>query len=285
MNYENLFSKTKFQDQKKVFAKFFYAKDALPHQPLSMIASRTPEGVAGWGFKQERFKGQYNNPVPKIYNYLEYTFLRLLTLDQEQPDVYFVYSADKKNICFNSGLQDEFGNDLILSFRAQMQRPGYQDPDWVFDYVLTPQSDKYRTIYGQAVPEIAWYTKDSRDYVFNLEYTLNTELHEHVFLRAKERSGFSDFPDEMMRNYLCGVIGNIIPKLKRNYKVAIPIYYIKEQKMQLLLPFKTKEGLSTFLVERDDNHKIYIIKTVLDMDQAFFAARLITRPDDDWLDP
>jgi hypothetical protein len=30
---------------------------------------------------------------------------------------------------------------------------------------------------------------------------------------------------------------------------------------------------------------VYKIKTVLDMDQAYFAARLITRPDKEWLNP
>lgn len=285
MEYENLFSKSKFQDKSKVFAKFFYPKNASPHQPFLWIASKAIGGEAVWGFKQERFQTQYDNPIPKLLNYLEYTFLRLQTLENEQPGTYFIYSGDKKNVCFNTGLQDNLGNDLMLSFKALTPRSGFQDSDWSFDTVLTPQSERYRLTFGQAVPDLAWYTRDSRDYVFNTEFTLNSELHEHVFLRAKERSGFADFPDEVTRNYLCGVINNLIPKIKRNYKVAIPIYFVKEQKMQLLLPFKTKDGLSTFLVERDDNHHVYIIKTVLDMDQAFFAARLITRPDDDWLDP
>lgn len=206
-------------------------------------------------------------------------------MDKEQSNIYFIYSQNKENICFNSGLQDSFGNDLILSFKYLQPRVGYNDSDWKFDCIFTPQNEAYTSIFGQTTPEIAWYTKDSRDYVFDLKYFLNTELHEHVFSRAKERSGFSEFSDEVMRNYLCGVISNIIPKIKRNYKVAIPVYYIREQKMQLLLPFHTKDGMAAFLVERDDNHKVYIIKTVLDMDQAFFAARLLTRPDSDWLDP
>lgn len=285
MDYENLYSKNKFQNQSKVFAKFFYAPDGEPYQPFQWIASRTEGGEGVWGFKQERFQRVYQNPIPKLYNYLEYTFLRLQTLENEHPGIYFISSVDKKNICFNSGLQDTLGNDLILSFRSLLPRPGYQDSDWAFDTILTPQCDAYRSLFGQVAPELAWYTKDSRDYVYNTEYALNSELHEHVFLRAKERCGFTDFPDEATRNYLSGVISNLIPKIKRNYKVAIPIYYVKEQKMQLLLPFQVKYGLSAFLVERDDNHKIYMIKTILDMDQAFFAARLITRPDGDWLDP
>ena len=57
--------------------------------------------------------------------------------------------------------------------------------------------------------------------------------------------------------------------------------------MQLLLPFPAVTGdtYSAFLVERDDERKRYVLKTILDMDHAYFAARLITRPDEYWLKP
>jgi hypothetical protein len=74
---------------------------------------------------------------------------------------------------------------------------------------------------------------------------------------------------------------------RRNYKTAIPVYFIEERRMQMLLPFHSSNGrdISCFLVERDDVNRCYKIKTILDMDQAFFAARLITRPDKEWLNP
>jgi hypothetical protein len=53
------------------------------------------------------------------------------------------------------------------------------------------------------------------------------------------------------------------------------------------LPFHSSNGtdISCFLVERDDANRCYSIKTILDMDQAYFNARLITRPDREWLNP
>jgi hypothetical protein len=285
VKYESLYSKSKSQDQGKVFAKFFWPNGKPVYEPFLRIAAKTSDGESGWGFKQQRFKDKYSNPIPKLYNYLDYTFLRLQELDDNEQNKFFIYSDDKSKVCFNSGLQDTYGNDLILSFQVMQPLPGYIIPKWKFSSIFTPQNENYISIFGHAAPEIVWYTKDSRDYVFNLEYSLNTELHEHVFYRAKDRSGFSNFSDEVMRNYLCGVISNILPKIKRNYKVAIPVYYVKEHKMQLLLPFHTNAGKAALLVERDDNHRMYIIKTVLDMDQAYFAARLLTRPDNEWLDP
>jgi Domain of unknown function (DUF3825) len=63
---------------------------------------------------------------------------------------------------------------------------------------------------------------------------------------------------------------------------------IPEKRMQLLLPFisaSNSNDVSCFFVDRDDNMASYRLKTIFDLDQAYFSARLITRPDKEWLDP
>jgi hypothetical protein len=58
--------------------------------------------------------------------------------------------------------------------------------------------------------------------------------------------------------------------------------------MQMLLPFPSfsdKNDYSSFLVDRDDASQAYHLKTIFDLDHSYFSARLLTRPDRDWLDP
>src|SRR5208282_1617293 len=111
--------------------------------------------------------------------------------------------------------------------------------------------------------------KDSRDYVFDTSYQLDKEAFDHLFERAKERAGLPNAPDEVVRNYLRGAIENLVPKITRNYKVAIPVYYVEEKRMQLLLPFLPATGdpnnCSSFLVERDDDQRCYRLKTIFDL--------------------
>lgn len=290
MNYESLFTMSKDQPKGTAFASFFPPKDGTYDTPFIWIAEKTQEKKEGWGFKQQKYKDKYSyTEVPKLRNYLNYNFVRLCTLENEAPGVYFVPSADANFICFNTGLQDSYGSDLIAYFEKFQSRFKDQNdmPSWVYKGTLTPKQDRYRDIFGKRAPELSWFTKDSRDFVFDLSYPLNNEIFEHVFTRAKERAGLPNASDEIVRNYLSGVLENIVPKVKRNYKVAIPVYYVKEKKMQLLLPFDAADGqgVSAFLVERDDERKLYKLKTILDMDHAYFAARLITRPDREWLDP
>lgn len=217
--------------------------------------------------------------------------MRLLELEQSAPGRHFSTSKGGDWISFNTGLQNNHGADLLAIFETYKPRAGAPQrtfPDYVFKGCYTPNERQYRDRFGTNIPEIAWYSVDSRDYVFDTSYRLERDVFDHLFERAKERAGLPNAPDEVVRNYLRGALENLVPKIKRNYKIAIPVYYVVEKRMQLLLPFisaSDSSDVSCFLVERDDDTNSYQLKTIFDLDHAYFAARLITRPDRDWLNP
>jgi hypothetical protein len=75
-------------------------------------------------------------------------------------------------------------------------------------------------------------------------------------------------------------------KIRRNYKIAIPHWY--HSKIQLLLPLNITsdtEADLALVADKDAERRIYRIKTALSMDMAYIDARLICRPDRDWLNP
>ncbi|MBN8632900.1 MAG: DUF3825 domain-containing protein [Rhodobacterales bacterium] len=289
--YASLFKIYREQPVSEVFA-HFYAINGDYNEPFALVARQTVDGVDAWHFQQQRFKDKYaNQAYPKLRNYLNYTFKRLVVLEQLEPGRYFVVSADSDWITFNTGLQNAHGADLMAVFEKYKPRPGAverETPEWVFKGCFAPNDRNYQGNFGTRQPDIAWYSRDSRDYIFDTEYSLDREVFDHLFDRAKERAGMPNFPDEVVRNYLRGALENLIPKIRRNYKVAIPVFYVEEQRMQLLLPFSSASNVSEvscFLVERDDQLRSYRIKTIFDLDHAYFSARLITRPDKDWLNP
>lgn len=274
-----------------VFA-HFYAINEDWDGPFRIVAAKTSDGVDAWGFQQQRFRDKHHyTQFPKLRNYLNYTFVRLQDLEAAHPGEYFCFSADEEWICFNTGLQTPHGSDLLAIFQRYQPRGwGEQKPaaDWVFKGCYAPNDRPYREKFGTEIPEIAWYSTDSRDFIFDLSYQLDREVFDHLFEQAKERAGLSNSSDEMIRNYLRGALENLVPKIRRSYKVAVPVYYVEEKRMQLLLPFASASNardVSAFLVERDDRDQIYKPKTVFDLDQAYFSARLITRPDPEWLNP
>jgi hypothetical protein len=294
-NYKSLFKLYRGQPLDSAFA-HFYPIDSDFDKTFCLVADNTMDGFDSWGFNQPRFKQKHSySAVPKLKNYLNYTFVRLVELENLFPGKYFFYSEDQDWICFNTGLQNSFGSDLVAIFQRNKPRENPSSTlaagpkqDWVFKACHAPNDSQYRTKFGASVPELASYCKDSRDYVFDTSYNLDKDVFDHLFDRAKDRAGLPNAPDEVVRNYLRGAIENLIPKIKRNYKVAIPVYYVEEKRMQLLLPFfsaSNANDISCFLVERDDSTRCYRLKTIFDLDQAYFSARLITRPDREWLNP
>lgn len=294
--YESLYKLYRDQPSESVFAHFYPVKgsDSQPDydEPFKAVARLTVDGYDAWAFQQQRFKEKYNNSaVPKLKNYLNYTFIRLAFLEQASPGRYFRYSSDQEWMCFNTGLQNSHAVDILAVFQRYKPREGggqVARPDWVFKGCFAANDVQYRNRFGNQVPEIASYSTDSRDFVFDTSYHLDKDSFDHLFERAKERSGLSNASDEVVRNYLRGAIENLVPKIRRNYKVAIPVYYVEERRMQLLLPFVSasdSNDVSCFLVDRDDENRSYHLKTIFDLDHAYFSARLITRPDKEWLNP
>lgn len=278
-----------YRDQplSRVFAHFFPVQGDYDAHYVD-IANNTVDGYDAWEFQQDRFRIKYKNKVQKLRNYLNYTFKRLVVLEAMHPGKYFQTTPEGEWISFNTGLQNRHGSDLLIIFQKNKKTSGGEYQDWVYFCCTTPSDAKYTQKFGKSVPDIAWYSSDSRDFVFDTSYELEKDVFDHLFDRAKERAGLPNANDEAVRNYLKGALENLIPKIKRNYKVAIPVYYVEEQRMQMLLPFQSasnSDEYSCFLVDRDDELKVYHLKTVYDLDQAFFAARLITRPDKDWLNP
>ena len=75
-----------------------------------------------------------------------------------------------------------------------------------------------------------------------------------------------------------------------NYKTAIPVYYVEKHQLSLLLPLalEKKDVIDVALVVE---HKVnkekkinnYVGRTIFTLQMAYSNARLITRPDSDWL--
>jgi len=289
--YGSLFKAHRDQTPETVFA-HFYPVNGDYDEPFKIVARQSIDGIASWAFHQERFRNKHpNTAVPKLKNYLNYTFKRLVDLENESPGQHFVSSKDDEWTAFNTGLNNIHGSDLLAIFQRYKSKAGATGgprPDWVFKGCYAPNDRPYRDRFGHNLPDLAWYSTDSRDFVFNTKYRLERDVFDHLFERAKERAGLPNAQDEVVRNYLRGALELLVPKIKRNYKVAIPVWYVEEKRMQLLLPFVSasdSSDVSCFLVDRDDRMESYRLKTIFDLDQAYYSARLITRPDKEWLDP
>lgn len=85
---------------------------------------------------------------------------------------------------------------------------------------------------------------------------------------------------------LRGEIETMKKKVAANYKIAVPQYY--NGKIQLLLPLCLNDGVTpdlALVVTKNDAGNFYQGHTCLTMDMAYSNARLIAKPESNWLLP
>jgi len=275
--YKDLVSRYRNQPHQEVFAKFRIHSDTKGDwdQPYDLLASMAKN--ENWDFQRPEFKLERQR-FPILVNYLNYTFRRLL--DQNK----IKYTDDKNRACFNTGLQTEYEADLYVTFYRNKQSHEKIMPDWtLFNFFdsYSKKLDEFRPL-----PDIASYYDDPSDLVFNTKYDIEFN-YEHIIEENNDR-----LPDELKNNRRLAVNAiqgsekSLRQKLARNYKVAIPQWY--ENRIQLLLPLNLSDGPDAELAlvaERDPKTSLYRVKTALPMNMAYMNARLITRPDRDWLNP
>lgn len=275
MPYADLVSRYKDQPSTEIFAHFGYGRDETRETPYERLAKLAkPED---WNFQRPEFKRAMRR-FPILIGYLNHTFRRL----QEQDKI--VYSESGDRACFNTGLQTPFEKDVYATFFRNRHAQERKQPDWKL-YGFFDSYSKALTDF-RPLPDIATYIDNASDLVFDTNYKIEVN-YEHLFNENRDRLP-DVLKDEPMLaiSAIQGAMGLLKNKVNRNYKLAIPHWY--RGRIQLLLPLNLTnehEADLALVAERDQSASLYRIRTVLTMDMAYMDARLITRPDRDWLNP
>jgi hypothetical protein len=275
--YGSLVKRYKDQPTIEVFAHFGYRTDQgeswdTPYTRLARMAK--PED---WDFHRSQFK-RSGVSYPILTSYLNYTFLRLQELDR------IAYSSDGSRACFNTGLQTPNEKDIFATFFRNRLATDRDQPAWTLFGFFDSYSEKLADF--QPLPQLATCVDDPADLVFDTSYKFEPNF-DHIFDKNIDR-----LPEILRDNRtlaisaIQGSLQLLTQKVIRNYKIAIPHWY--EGKIQLLLPLNLtseNEADLALVFDKDSQRRIYRIKTILTMDMAYVDARLITRPDREWLNP
>ena len=214
-------------------------------------------------------------PHPILRNYIDHTFKKIYT------DKLIEYSSDGEYCIFNTGLVTENQEEIFAFFQKNKKKESTLD--WYF-IGWKKESDREILKFAR-LPENANYFDNASDLIFNHKLDLRVNA-DHII-----EDNFDRFPEiikkmdkHMIKNLLNGTIDDAKKRLKRNYKTAIPQYY--NGNIQLLLPIclmsKSKADLAIVIENCDGNYRA---STCLTLDMAINNARLIAKPDDEWLKP
>ena len=132
-------------------------------------------------------------------------------------------------------------------------------------------------------PERANYFEKPELLLFDWNYTI--DVHYSHILEDKENQ--KRIPKDVLEsknviNILDGAINKMKKKVSANYKLAIPQYY--EDKIQLLLPLCLEDdNIPDLALVVTKTGNVYRGHTCLTLDMAYNNARLIAKPESNWL--
>ena len=229
----------------------------------------------------------FRNPI--LYSYLNQTCMRIIGQDKLKKDK---SESGEEYSYFNTGLVTPNQDEIYVYFIQNPDILSENDkwlprPYWKFLEFNTEES-KFRKYFGGDDAQIATYFTEAQitDLLLDTSIKILPEW-THLLERKKriEVTEINSLEDEEFKDKILEAINLAIKRVKRNYKTAIPHFY--NQKIQLLLPlcFKPNKAKAVAALVIEKNEKIYSAYTILTIDQAYNNARLLAKPDREWLNP
>lgn len=262
-----------------------------------------------WYYKKQHHSYQY----PILTNYLKYTFSRLYNekkikstkdysafntglVNKLYEPIYAVFdknrNADKQKwhyMGFCIAGQDKFGKILTSEFKPLPERAEYfkHPADLFYDYKEPPQLD-WEHIILENIGRLPYdFIEENVPSSFVLKDVNNMEKKEKIVyyqqLAESIRNDSKKFRN--IKNRFADSLTLALKRVEWNYKTAIPMYYPTKNILSLLLPLSLMDEsrIDLALVTEKMPSGNYQGHTILPLEWAYSNARLITRPDSDWL--
>ncbi|MBI1913336.1 MAG: DUF3825 domain-containing protein [Planctomycetes bacterium] len=227
-----------------------------------------------WGY---RFHASpRRNPV--LFNYIHYTFKRL----QAEGKIAETVDSEKKQrlACFNTNLVTKNYEPIFAAFHEST----HEDVEQGFVLIGFFKESEHPITLFEKRPEAADYFTEPQELIYDRKLDLVCNV-DHTIEERIDR-----FPEYYRDKpgFLATALRIAIDRAKRrvlqNYKTAIPMYH--RERIQLLLPLcldKPDTADVALVVGREG--RVYKGYTVITLDMAYNNARLLTRPDREWLVP
>lgn len=252
----------------------------LPDWPTCLSDLEIKAIKENWKFTvPDISKKNQENPI--LQNYIEHTFARLATLYKdcdERTCKKWISIIDNKKACINTGLYTPEYNEIFMCF-TKHKIPDRQD--WVLDSFVEESDPKLFDF--PSLPKRAKYITNIEDLIFDTSLELRVSA-AHIL---RDEENLKRIPEEIKTkpNLLLLFNGAIEISKKRinlNYKTAVPQFF--EGKIQLLIPICLQDISKTDLVLVVSRiNDVYIGHTCLTLDMAYNNARLLTKPEAEWL--
>lgn len=231
--------------------------------------------------REERWDYLHDKQTVKhqiLVNYINHTFMRLMQLSEMFPDKNYIYETPEV-FCFDTGL---FTKNFESIYTLLTPNDAGYSAKWKLKGFY--KSSAYELQRVTVLPRRASYFDNFEDLVYDTRLDLRVNM-DHILddpenkLRIPEQYRDSiNLP--MMFKGLAIEYAKI--RIKENYKAAVPQFF--KGKIQFLIPISLGDpSVVDLSLAVGKEGGIYTGHTCLTLDMAYNNARLIAKPESDWL--
>jgi len=219
-------------------------------------------------------QSSFSHPI--LRNYINHTFKRIQKLSENDP---LYWHQGLSNTCFNTGL---FTNNFEPIFALFEMNGARSRLKWRFKGFFKESAYELKRI--SPLPLRANYFSDITELYYDTRYELRVNI-DHILEDEENKLRipveYRNSPSLAM-TFRGMALQYAQTRIKENYKAAVPQYF--NGRIQFLIPISLGDPSKVDLalaVNRDGD--IYTGRTCLTLDMAYNNARLIAKPETDWL--
>ena len=227
-----------------------------------------------WSYHHTHSQSSY----PILENYINNTYKRI-AMEKK-----VAYSKDLKYCCFDTGLVSKGQGETVYMMFTENTNPNISCYWHFYKFFKQGQHEVNKF---DALPDMAFYWDEPSKLIYDTRKQLVVNV-EHIIADNKIRfpAPYNTLDDYKLKMILNGCIELLKNKLKRNYKIAVPQYFFTNNSIQLLIPLcLSSPNNADLAIVVEDYGTMYRASTCLTLDMAINNARLLARPDRDWLNP
>ena len=205
-----------------------------------------------------------------LLSYITHTFIKAAYEDA------ILINNNETYAIFNTGLLTENGEDILGVFNTYERS---HDFHWHLGE-FKKSSDLQIMMEFNETPKVVSYFENPSKIYFDPTKPLIKNL-DHILDENIDR-----FPADIQRKgkqYINALLTNAIDitlkRCHRNYRIAVPQYY--KNTITYLLPVQLEDTVMSLAVEEINNR--YRANTIFTLDMAYKHARLLMKPEADWL--
>lgn len=192
-----------------------------------------------------------------------------------------IESEDGNYSCFNTGLLTPNGNDILALF----QKNDWENKQpWVLKGFKDKCSREILDIFPNT-PELAQYTDKYEELFFNpnIDIIINAD---HILDDNWERiEEVVPLGKSIVKTLLTGVIEEAKIRIKRNLRLVVPQFYHDEimYLVPIRIPIDDNKYVTMALAVEKTKMGLYRANTIFTKEMAYEKARLLMKPESNWL--